>query len=57
MGHLASRTAIASYKEGAGSSGSSKEGGETHKDLENKIITSDLLFISKKLFPTFMFLV
>ena len=46
MGHLSSRTAIASYKEGAGSSGSSEEGGETHKDLENKIITLDHLAVS-----------
>ena len=42
MGHLASRTAIASYKDGAGSSDSSEEGGETHKDLE---IFSSVLII------------
>ena len=46
MGHLASSTAIASYKDGAGSSGSREEGGETHKDLENRIITLDHLFIT-----------
>jgi hypothetical protein len=44
VGHLASRTAIASYKKLARSS--SEKGGETHKDLENKIITPDLIFIS-----------